>query len=167
MGEAVTRVRAEPLNAEAWAPYGWLPRPDTDPRDGSERMSFEWGDPHVNVIGHRADEIGHRDGALVCAEMFRHDTHTQALLVLDALAVVAVAPAGARFEAPADAGAIAAFVVEPLQALVLHKGTWHWGPFPIGGAEWVHLYNVQGRRYLEDNTRVDLAAVGEVEVVVA
>jgi hypothetical protein len=40
--------------------------------------------------------------------------------------------------------------------LVLHEGTWHWGPFPVG-PEPVQLLNVQGRRYADDNDSVDLA----------
>ena len=60
---------------------------------------------------------------------------------------------------PADAGAIRAFLLEPLSSVVLHRGTWHWGPFPVD-AESVTLFNVQGRRYVEDNDRADLAALG-------
>jgi len=37
---------------------------------------------------------------------------------------------------------------------VLHRGTWHWGPFPDGGPE-VRLFNVQGLRYAEDNRSVE------------
>jgi len=167
MGEPVCRVTAEPLTADAWAPFGWLPVADTDPRDGTGRLSFAWGDPHLNMIAHDAGEVDRRDGALVCAAMFRHDSHTQALLVLDARAVVAVAPRDQRLASPADAGLIRAFVLEPLDAFVLHAGTWHWGPFPVD-AETVHLYNLQGRRYLEDNVKVDVAAaLGEVEISVA
>ena len=41
--------------------------------------------------------------------------------------------------------------------MVLHRGTWHWGPFPVD-ADSVRLFNVQGLRYAEDNACVDLAA---------
>jgi hypothetical protein len=48
---------------------------------------------------------------------------------------------------------------------VLHRGTWHWGPFPILGDE-VRLFNVQGLRYAEDNRCMDLAGKGlSVDVV--
>ena len=50
-----------------------------------------------------------------------------------------------------------AFRLRPLDAFVLHRGTWHWGPFPLGGDP-VQLLNVQGRRYAEDNASVDLPA---------
>ena len=42
------------LSEEAWAPFGWLPVADTDPRDGEHRLSFAWDDVHVNIIGHAA-----------------------------------------------------------------------------------------------------------------
>ena len=47
--------------------------------------------------------------------------------------------------------------------LVLHRATWHWGPFPLGD-EPVRLLNVQGLRYAEDNDSVDIAAVEDVVV---
>ena len=87
--------------------------------------------------------------------MYRHDTHTQALMVMNCDAVVAVAPASLDFSDPADLDEIRAFVLHPLDCLVLHRGTWHWGPFPIG-PDPVRLLNVQGRRYAEDNASVDL-----------
>jgi hypothetical protein len=52
---------------------------------------------------------------------------------------------------------VRAFALSPLEAFVLHQGTWHWGPFPLG-PEPVRLLNVQGARYAEDNASVDLPA---------
>ncbi len=153
------RVTAHALSEEAWRPFGWIPVRDTDERHTRQRLAFDWNDPHVNVIEHRADEIARSDGALRCTEMYRHDTHTQVLLVLDAAAVLAVAPASMSFDHPDDAQSVRAFLLGRLDAVVLHRGTWHWGPFPLG-AEAVHLFNVQGLRYAEDNTRVDLEAAG-------
>jgi hypothetical protein len=42
---------------------------------------------------------------------------------------------------------------------VLNRGTWHWGPFPTSSSV-VNLYNVQGRRYPEDNESIDLSQLG-------
>lgn len=147
------------LRAEAFEPFGWVPVADDDPHDALHHLEFEWADAHVNVIAHRPEEVHRAPGMIRCHEMFRHDTHTQALLVLDVPCVLAVAEGAVRFEGPDDAGAVAVFRLEPLQAVVLHRGTWHWGPHPIGGAP-AHLFNVQGWRFLEDNTRADLEAVG-------
>ncbi len=157
----MTSLRAEPLTAEAWAPFGWIPVLDTDPADGRETLSYEWGDPHLNVITHASDEVTRTAGGQVCDRLYRHDTHTQALMALNCDAVLAVAPAATRFDAPTDLGLIRAFVVRRAEVLVLHRGTWHWGPFPLGD-EPVRLLNVQGRRYAEDNASADLAALGGV-----
>jgi hypothetical protein len=86
-------------------------------------------------------------------------------MVLDVPAVIAVAPAVVAFDDVADVAAVWAFRLEPLEPLVLHRGTWHWGPFPTSASE-VRLFNVQGLRYAEDNRCVDLGASGmAVEVV--
>ena len=161
-------VPAEPVTAVAWAPFGWMPRPDTDPADGEQTLQFAWDDAHLNTIVHTTDEVDATGRGLRCAVMYRHETHTQVLTPLDATAVVAVAPADVVFASPADLDAIRAFVLEPGQTVVLHRGTWHWGPFPIRGATSVQLLNVQGRRYAEDNADVDLTrATGAVVDVVS
>jgi ureidoglycolate hydrolase len=153
-----------PLSAEGWEPFGWLPVSDTDPLDGSHRLSFEWGDPHVNLIGHARDEVEAVAEGLRCEVMYRHLTHTQVLMPLDHRCVLAVAAPETNF---ADAGAeraVAAFLLDPLQTVVLHRGTWHWGPFPIS-ADHVQLFNVQGLRYQEDNERADLENLALVVAV--
>jgi ureidoglycolate hydrolase len=152
-------VAPQALTRDAWAAFGWLPVADTDPRDGDERLTFEWGDAHVNIIGHARSEVPGTGQGLRCEMLFRHDTHTQSLMPLNVPAVIVVAPAEVDFTQDGDAGTIRAFRIEPLESLVLHRGTWHWGPFPIEGPE-VRLFNVQGLRYAEDNRCMDLAAKG-------
>jgi ureidoglycolate hydrolase len=160
-------VGPQPLSEEAWAPFGWLPVADTDPRDGEQTLTFTWGDAHVNIIGHARDEVPATEVGLRCEMLYRHDTHTQSIMSLDVPAVIAVAPASVDFSAEHDASSIRVFRLEPLEPLVLHRGTWHWGPFPVW-AERVSLFNVQGLRYAEDNACVDLAAAGlAVDVVLA
>ena len=162
-----SRVKAVELTGEDWEPFGWIPVPDTDPRDGTHRLAYEWADVHVNVIGHTLDEVTPIDGGLRCDVLYRHDTHTQVLMSLDADAVVAVAPAAVDFSAPDDVSRVRAFLLHPLEPFVLHRGTWHWGPFPVG-ADRVQLFNVQGLRYAEDNASVDLARKGmSVDVLLA
>ena len=149
----------EPLTEAAWSPFGWLPVADVDPRDGAQTMTFEWADAHVNLIGHARSEVPETARGLRCEMLFRHDTHTQSLMPLNVPAVIVVAPAATEFVDEVEASSIRAFRIEPLESLVLHRGTWHWGPFPIEGPE-VRLFNVQGLRYAEDNRCVDLAAKG-------
>jgi ureidoglycolate hydrolase len=153
------RIEPQPLTEEAWAPFGWIPIADTDPRDGEHRLHYELADPHVNVIGHTLDEVPKVPGGLRCEMLYRHATHTQALLVLDHPCVIAVAEPGAVLDDPADVDRVSAFLLQPLQSLVLYRSTWHWGPFPTRTDE-VRLFNVQGLRYAEDNEMLDLAARG-------
>jgi ureidoglycolate hydrolase len=152
----MVRADAQPLTPDAWAPFGWLPVADTDPADGAHTLRFDWADPHLNVIAHAYDEVEHTDGGAVCGVMFRHATHTQALMPLNVDAVMAVAPAALDFSDPTHLDEVRTFVLHPQDTLVLHQGTWHWGPFPVG-PEPVQLLNVQGLRYAEDNDSVDLA----------
>ena len=159
MGAAARTVIPIPLEAAAWAPFGWLPVADTDPADGEHRLEFTWGDVHVNRIGHRVNEVPAVAGGLRCQELFRHVTHTQVVMPLDTGAVIAVAAPDVAMDSAADADAVVAFLLVPLQAVVLHRGTWHWGPYPVGTGS-VELFNVQGLRYREDNERVDLRAIG-------
>lgn len=167
MGEATRRVRAQRLTEAGWAPFGWIPVPDTDPRDGASRLAFDWADAHVNFIGHHVDEVAPVEGGLRCDELFRHDTHTQVLMPLDGDAVIAVAPAPIDFSESGHTEEVRAFLLHPQETVVLHRGTWHWGPYPIG-RELVTLFNVQGLRYSEDNARVDLAAKGlSIEILTA
>jgi hypothetical protein len=167
MSEQRRKIGPEPLSEGAWAPFGWLPVADTDPRDGEHRLAFAWDDVHVNLIGHARAEVPATDDGLRCEMLFRHDTHTQTVMSLDVPAIIAVAAADVAFTGPGDAEAIRVFRLEPLEPLVLDRGTWHWGPFPVS-APAVRLFNVQGLRYAEDNACVDLAAVGlDVDVVLA
>ncbi len=156
-------LRPQTLTAETWAPFGWLPVRDTDAKDGEHTLEFAWADPHLNVISHGPEEIEHDAAGAVVTRLYRHDTHTQALMALNCRGIVAVAPADLEFRDAADLDAIRAFTVEPLAPFVLHRGTWHWGPFPIG-ADPILLLNVQGRRYVDDNASADVAAVGPVVV---
>src|SRR5688572_12661095 len=162
----VTRA-ARPLTAEAFAPFGWLPVPDTDPADGTHTLTYEWSDPHLNVITHAFDEVQHTEsGAALCDRLFRHESHTQVLMPLNVDAIVAVAPAATDFSSGEQLDQIQAFLLHPLDCFVLHQGTWHWGPFPLGPQP-VRLLNVQGRGYADDNASVVLPdAVGAVIRVV-
>jgi ureidoglycolate hydrolase len=97
--------------------------------------------------------------------MYRHDTHTQVLLALNGPSVLAVAPADADLSTEAGLDSVRAFRLEKLDAVVLHRGTWHWGPFPLGD-EPVLLFNVQGLGYADDNASADLGAQGVDLIVV-
>ncbi len=154
----MTSITPEPLTAAAWAPFGWLPVADTDPTDGRRTLHYEWADPHLNVIAHTADEVEHTERGLVCAGLYRHATHTQALMPINCDAVLAVATPDTDFAGPGAVDSVRAFRLAPLDVLVLERSTWHWGPFPLGPQP-VRLLNVQGRGYAEDNEYADLAVL--------
>jgi ureidoglycolate hydrolase len=154
----MTTVAPEPLDAAAWAPFGWLPVADTDPADGARTLHFEWGDPHLNVIAHAPDEVEHTERGLVCTGLYRHATHTQALMPINCAAVMAVAAPGTDFASTGAIDSVRAFRLAPLDVVVLERSTWHWGPFPTG-PEPVRLLNVQGLRYAADNELADLAVL--------
>jgi ureidoglycolate hydrolase len=161
------RIDAIPFDPELWSPFGWVPVSDTDPADGKMRLDFAWSDVHLNLISHTAEEVPWTDKGVSCEMLFRHLSHTQALLVLNGPCVIAVAPPEVGFDHAGDAAEIRAFLLQPHDALVLHRGTWHWGPFPVGHPR-VELYNVQGLRYAEDNGCVKLADLGaSVEIALA
>ena len=159
MPAAARTIETEPFDEAQWAPFGWVPVRDTDERDGKQRLHYDWDDVHLNVIGHSLEEVSKTDRGLRCDELFHHETHTQALMALNCDCVVVVAPAQKSFDPPADLDGVRAFLLHPLKPIVLHAGTWHWGPYPLDD-EPVSLLNVQGLRYAEDNGRTDLAGLG-------
>jgi ureidoglycolate hydrolase len=158
-----TVLRPQPITAESWERFGWLPVDDTDPRDGENTLEFAWTDPHLNVISHGPAEVERTGEGTVVDRMYRHDSHTQALMALNCRGIVAVAPASATLSDESGLSLVRAFVVEPLAALVLRRGTWHWGPHPLGDDP-IRLLNVQGRRYIDDNASADIAALARVVV---
>ena len=136
------------------------PSPTSIRETARRRLTFEWDDAHVNLIGHARTEVPETPNGLRCEMLFRHDTHTQSLMPLNVPAVIVVAPAAVEFRRRGRGGHRSVpSGSSPLESLVLHRGTWHWGPFPMQGPE-VRLFNVQGLRYAEDNRCVDLAVEG-------
>jgi ureidoglycolate hydrolase len=158
-GGAARTIEVEPFDDSAWAAYGWVPVRDTDSRDGDFRLRYEWDDAHLNIIGHSLEEVTKTEKGLRCDELFHHQTHTQALMAINCDCVIVVAPADTTFDSPEDLDRIHAYLLQPLQPVVLHQATWHWGPYPFDD-EPVSLLNVQGLRYAEDNGRTDLAGLG-------
>ena len=158
-------IEVQTLDRDAFAPFGWLPAPEGDEHDERQELAFEWADAHLNYIAHAAEELRRVPEGAVVERLYRHRTHTQALMPANGEAVLLVAPATADFSTEADVRALRAFLLHPLDVVVLHRGTWHWGPFPTG-ADPVRLLNLQGRRYREDNDSVEPGAALSVQIVV-
>ncbi|HMF04066.1 MAG TPA: ureidoglycolate lyase [Acidimicrobiia bacterium] len=164
MADPIT-IDVEPFTPDAWREFGWVPVPDADPSDGIHSLEFGWEDAHLNYISHSPDEL-ERDGDLFVLErLYHHDTHTQALMPLDCSSWIAVAPAFDDFSYRDQVESVRAFRLEPMTCIVLHRGTWHLGPFPIDG-EPVRVLNLQGRRYKEDNAYIELDRVAGGRVFV-
>lgn len=150
MPETLRPLALEPLSAAGFAPFGRLPHEEGDPGDRAD-LEFRWSDPHLNTITHRGDEVDWGARGPFCDLLNRHDTHTQVLMPLDADALVVVAPASADFSSPEALDQVRAFRLRRHECFALHRGSWHWGPFPLARSGSVQLLNVQGRRYREDN----------------
>jgi ureidoglycolate hydrolase len=134
---------------ESFAPFGMLPPEEGDGNPTAD-LEFLWSDGSVNFIGHTLDELEVRDGRLRCELLNRHDTHTQTLMPMSGPAVVVVAPAALDFSEPAHFDAVRAFALPRHSCVHLLRGTWHWGPYPVGANE-LRIFNVQGRGYANDN----------------
>ena len=67
-------------------------------------------DAHLHIIAHFTDDISYVNGGLVCQMLFRHVTHTQAIMVLDNDALMVVAAPGTSLTSPRHhLGALYAF----------------------------------------------------------
>jgi ureidoglycolate hydrolase len=164
MGETIT-IDAQRFTPEGWAEFGWVPVPDDDPADGLHTLDFSWQDAHLNYITHTPEEV-ERDGEnFVVNRLYHHDMHTQALMPLNCPSWIAVAPAFDDFSYAHQIENVRAFRLEPFTCIVLHRGTWHFGPFPSGD-EPLRVLNLQGRRYEEDNAYVELLQVAGTQVLV-
>ena len=131
-------VRAEPLTAEAFAPFGQVVQ------EGDMVMELR-GDEvfHLNVL--------HYDRKpLRCDHLNRHHRATQMLVALAGKpTLLVVAPSDRDFSDAAHLATVRAFVCDGTAGVNLALGTWHWGPYPI--ADEVDLVNVQGKDFEHDN----------------
>jgi ureidoglycolate hydrolase len=146
-------VRAEPLTADAFAPFGQLVK------EGDMVMELRDGEVfHLNVL--------HYDrGDLRCDHLNRHHKATQMLVALAGKpTLLVVAPKEHDFSTEDHLTSIRAFICDGTAGVNLALGTWHWGPYPIH--ESVDLVNVQGKGFANDNEIAylgrDLGTVVEV-----
>ena len=154
MGTRTIELKLESATREAFAPFGVIPPFEGDGNPTAD-LVFTRDDGWVNFIGHTLDEIEVRDGRARCELLNRHDTHTQTLMPMSGDAFVVVAPAGVDFSAPDHLDSVKAFALPQHTCVHLHRGTWHWGPYPIGASE-LRVFNIQARGWPTDNTVVEL-----------
>ncbi len=144
-----------PVTADAFARFGVLPPDEGDGRATAD-LEFTRADGWVNYIGHTLAEIDVVDGAFRCDLMNRHDTHTQTLMPMSGDALIVVAPADVDFSEDAHFDTVAAFFLPQHTCVHLNRGTWHWGPYPVG-SDTLRIFNIQGRGYPTDNAVVRFA----------
>ena len=146
----IVTLALEGVTHASWAPFGSLPSDENTEHDTAD-LEFSWNDGHVNFIGHTNDELTFTEAGLpICELLNRHDTHTQTLMPFSGPAYVVVAPRDVDFSNPDHFTTVRAFHLPRHAVVHLARGTWHWGPYPIG-SDAVRIFNIQGRGYARDN----------------
>jgi len=109
------RIKAQPLTAEAFAPYGRVVQQEREPLQ-MEEGKFTARLMTVRKVPERIDHIN------------MHTDHSQMFVPLsgDRLVVI-VAPPDVPAK-PFDTSKIAAFVTDGKQTFIFHPGTWHIEP---------------------------------------
>jgi ureidoglycolate lyase len=131
-------IQAEPLTAEAFAPFGQVIA------EGDMVMELRDGETfHLNVLSYDRHP-------LECDHLNRHHKATQALVALAGRpTLVVVAPSEHDFSTRDHLSSVRAFVCDGTAGINLALGTWHWGPYPL--MDHVDLVNVQGQGFADDN----------------
>ncbi len=158
--QRVLMVKAEPLSAVAWQPFGQL-------IGGPDQRSVECVLELRDAAVFHLDVLTYTWHPLRCDLLNRHHTATQALIPLGgAPTLIVVAPSQVDFSEPSHLDTIRAFTISGSQGINLAIGTWHWGPYPLGPE--VHLANFQARDVANDNEIAylerDLGVVVDVQV---
>jgi ureidoglycolate lyase len=131
-------VIAEPLEAQAFAPFGQV--------IASGDMVMELRGDEVFAL----NVLSYDHRPLVCDHLNRHHRATQALVALGGRpTLVVVAPADLDFSTTDHLDSVRAFLCDGTAGINLALGTWHWGPYPLMAH--VDLVNVQGAGFADDN----------------
>lgn len=136
----VLKIKAEPLTAEAYAPFGQIVEPGrcqlhcSDGQYTARLMTLEPAPTRVKHIN-------------------RHFDHVQLFVPLSqAPMLLVVAPAHVSGEA-FDPDTVRAFTTDGTKAFTFSVGTWHIAP--RGLADGAQVINVQGSRYMEHTELID------------
>ncbi|MGQ0831141.1 MAG: ureidoglycolate lyase [Microthrixaceae bacterium] len=145
-------VQAEPLTAEAFAPFGQVIA------TGDMAMELRDGERfHLNVLSYDRHP-------LVCDHLNRHHRATQALVALAGRpTLLVVAPPELDFSTRDHLAGVRAFVCDGTAGVNIALSTWHWGPYPL--MDHVDLVNVQGAGFADDNEVAHLER--DLDVVVS
>ena len=157
--EQTLKVKVQPLNAEAFRPYGEVLQPKhlIYPESEEGRVAMEMLRFKYRPNAKRMDQLA------------IHFSYNQTFIPLQGSLVLVVAPPPRNPEAGAagyelDYEKVAAFVVEPGQAAFIAKGTWH-NDITLGPE--CTLINVTRKNPGEGVSQVEAIADGRVERVPA
>jgi ureidoglycolate hydrolase len=146
-------VKAEPLTAAAFAPFGQVIA------EGDMVMELRGEEVfHLNVLHYERKPLR-------CDHLNRHHRATQALVALAGKpTLLVVAAPEYDFSTIDHLDHIRAFLCDGTAGVNLALRTWHWGPYPL--MDHVDLVNVQGKFFDTDNEVAylerDLSVVVEV-----
>ena len=157
--EQTLKVKVQPLNAEAFRPYGQVLQPKQliYPESEEGRVAMEML------------TLKYRSSAKKMDQLAIHFSYNQTFIPVQGSLVLVVAPPPRNREAgPAhyelDYEKVAAFVVEPGQAAFISKGTWH-NALTLGpGCTFI---NVTRKNPGEGTSQVEVLEEGRVERVPA
>jgi ureidoglycolate lyase len=122
-------LNAQPLSAEAFAPFGTLlGQPTAEPLLTRGDITYWHATADLSGLG-ASGVTGHliahrRELQLNCIE--RHNHTPEAFIATAGRSLLVVGRPG-----NADDAQLCAFELTAGQAVLLHQGTWHWAPYPL------------------------------------
>lgn len=132
----VLQIRAAPLTAETYHPFGQV--------IGVDKIQMK-----ILNDRFRMGTITMKRQPFRITQLNRHVKSTQALIPLGGKAcLVVVAPPTVDFESPEDLTQVKAFINDGSCGVNIDLGTWHMAPLPLGPE--VSLVNIQGEHSSED-----------------
>jgi ureidoglycolate hydrolase len=132
----ILQIRAEPLTAEAYRPFGQV--------IGLDRIQMKIVNDRF-----RMGMITMKCQLFRITRLNRHIKSTQALISLGGKAcLVVVAPPTVNLDSPEDLTQVKAFINDGSCGINIDLGTWHMAPLPLGPE--VNLVNIQGEHSGED-----------------
>ena len=135
MAAEVVKIKVQPLDEEAFKPYGTVLKqkqpifPEVEPGEGRVAMEL------LRVKRGRSNRI---------EELAIHYSYNQTFIPVKGSMILVVAPAPpkagkSQSDYPVDYDKLAAFVVEPGQAAFIEKGVWHGAAVPGAECEFINV----------------------------
>ena len=140
-------LKAQKINREAFAPYGWLIDATGDVGsfinsgssqrvDGLTELAFDADGGKPSLVIFKAIA---RNPAGPWAELERHRLGTQTFIPLSGVRYVVLVALAERCGATPDASTLRAFAVSGHQGITLRAGTWHHGLLALTDGDFVVL----------------------------